>query len=172
MNILRNKRTLPALILSGIVVFAAVFFISRDRNETIDSTEAVDIPFHKQGELAFTDAASGDTLAIIGIEIADNDQRRARGLMFRRTLPQDAGMLFIQDAEEIQSFWMKNTYIPLDMVFVNADKEIVTIQANTAPLREWNYVSTKPALYVVEVNAGFCRRNGIEEGDKIGFRVN
>ncbi len=114
-------------------------------------SETIDIPFRKQGELFFTSQQNGDTLAMIDIEVADNDQLRARGLMYRRTLPENAGMLFIQSMEEMQSFWMKNTYIPLDILFVNRDKEIVTIHANTTPLKEWNYASTKPAIYVVEV---------------------
>jgi hypothetical protein len=80
-------------------------------------------------------------------------------------------MLFINSEEEMQSFWMKNTYIPLDMIFVNANKEIVTIHVNTTPLKEWNYTSTKPALYVVEVNAGFTNRHGIGTGDKIDFVI-
>jgi hypothetical protein len=57
------------------------------------------------------------------------------------------------------------------MLFVNANNEIITIHANTAPLREWNYASTKPALYVVEVNAGYCIQKNITEGDKINFSI-
>ncbi|MPM60050.1 hypothetical protein SDC9_106897 [bioreactor metagenome] len=91
--------------------------------------------------------------------------------MYRKSLPADAGMLFVFDEEEIQGFWMKNTYIPLDMLFVNADNEIITIHTNTAPLKEWNYASTRPALYVVEVNAGYCAQKQITEGDKIIFEL-
>ena len=116
-------------------------------------------------------AQNNDTLSVIDIEVADNNQRRARGLMYRKSLPADAGMLFVFDEEEIQGFWMKNTYIPLDMLFVNADNEIITIHTNTAPLKEWNYASTRPALYVVEVNAGYCAQKKITEGDKIIFEL-
>ena len=116
-------------------------------------------------------AQNNDTLSVIDIEVADNNQRRARGLMYRKSLPADAGMLFVFDEEEIQGFWMKNTYIPLDMLFVNADNEIITIHTNTAPLKEWNYASTRPALYVVEVNAGYCAQKQITEGDKIIFEL-
>ena len=133
--------------------------------------ESFSIPFNKQGELAFLTAPGGDTTSVVDIEVAQNNASRARGLMYREALPEDAGMLFIFEAEEIQSFWMRNTYIPLDMIFVNARKEIVTIHANTAPLKEWNYASTAPALYVVEVNAGYCRKRNIKVGDRIEFIV-
>jgi uncharacterized membrane protein (UPF0127 family) len=64
---------------------------------------------------------------------------------------------------------MKNTYIPLDIIFVNSEKIIVTIHPNTRPLKEWSYASTQPSLYVVEVNAGFCNRHHIRSGDRIAF---
>jgi len=150
-----------------------VYFLLNSEDETTQPVQiaATDIPFTKQGELMFIHRDRSDTLARIDIEVADNNRLRARGLMYRRSLPENAGMLFIHNEEEIQSFWMKNTYIPLDMIFVNADKEIVTIHVNTAPLKEWNYASTKPALYVVEVNAGFTNRHGIGTGDKIDFVI-
>ena len=66
---------------------------------------------------------------------------------------------------------MKNTFVSLDMIFANSAKEIVTIQANTTPLQEWSYASSAPALYVVEVNAGYCAAKGIKVGDKFNFEV-
>jgi uncharacterized membrane protein (UPF0127 family) len=169
----KSNRGIYLTVLLTIVVAVVVYLLSRSGSESGISiqSEAMEIPFRKQGELFFTGRQSGDTLAVINIEVADNNQLRARGLMYRRSLPENAGMLFFQSMEEIQSFWMKNTYIPLDMIFVNADKEIVTIHANTAPLKEWNYASTEPALYVVEVNAGFANRYGIRTGDGIGFSL-
>lgn len=143
----------------------------KDKAPGIPETESLDIPFNKQGTLAFLSAADNDTISVIDVEVADNHQQRARGLMYRKSLPSGAGMLFIFDAEETQGFWMKNTYIPLDMLFVNADNEIVTIHANTIPLKEWNYASTQPALYVVEVNAGYCAQKNITEKDRIVFEL-
>ncbi|MGI6047155.1 MAG: DUF192 domain-containing protein [Petrimonas sp.] len=162
-----------ALLLGILIVAAvvAVLIFKKGKNSDVFQTESLEIPFNKQGSLTFLSADNNDTISTIDIEIADNNQRRARGLMYRKSLPADAGMLFIFDVEEIQGFWMKNTYIPLDMLFVNANNEIITIHANTAPLREWNYASTKPALYVVEVNAGYCIQKNITEGDKINFSI-
>ncbi len=164
---------LLAVLLAAIIAVVA-FYTKQDMKTPVNQNqpEKIDIPFNKQGELVFLNQQSSDTLAIIGIEVADNDQRRARGLMYRSSLPADGGMLFIFDTEEMQSFWMKNTYISLDMLFVNTDKEIVTIHANTTPMREWSYASTKPALYVLEVNAGFCNQHGVSEGDKIDYVLN
>ena len=166
----KNRMSLVWILLAIAVVGSLfIYFLNKDKSSVEPIAESLDIPFRKQGSLAFLSANGNDTISIIDIEIADNNQRRARGLMYRNSLPADAGMLFIFDTEEIQGFWMKNTYIPLDMLFVNANKEIVTIHANTTPLREWNYASTKPALYVVEVNAGYCAQKGIKDGDKIDF---
>lgn len=169
----KSNRNIYLIALLIVTIGLTVYFLQKNGSTAQISTqsEALDIPFNKQGKLAFVGQQSNDTLAVIDIEIADNNESRARGLMYRRSLPENAGMLFIQGMEEMQSFWMKNTYIPLDILFVNRDKEIVTIHANTTPLKEWNYASTAPALYVVEVNAGFANRHGINTGDKIDFVI-
>ncbi len=106
---------------------------------------------------------------MITIQIADNNAQRAEGLMWRKYMPEDDGMLFEFDDQEILNFWMKNTYIPLDMVFADSNGTIVRIYANAAPLNENTISSDKPAQYVVEVNGGFCARYGINVGDKIEF---
>ena len=164
---------IPIALLTVIAVVITLFFSKSGKDETFTQTktESLDIPFHKQGELVFLDKQQLDTLAIIGIEIADNDQKRARGLMYRNSIPSDGGMLFVFDTEQMQSFWMKNTYISLDMLFINAEKEIVTIQPNTTPLKEWSYPSSSPAMYVIEVNAGFCKQHEIAVGDKIAYVI-
>lgn len=169
----KNKRNIYLVILLIIIAGLMVYYTQRGDGgtEIFTESEVMDIPFKKQGELFFTSAQNSDTLAMIDIEVADNSQLRARGLMYRRSIPENAGMLFVQGMEEMQSFWMKNTYIPLDILFVDANKEIVTIHASTTPLKEWNYASTKPALYVVEVNAGFSNRHNISIGDRIEFMI-
>lgn len=169
----RNSRKIYLIALLAILIGLAAYFMLRPESglEIPTQSEAMDIPFRKQGELQFIGQQNKDTLAVIDIEVADTDQLRARGLMYRRSLPDNAGMLFIQNREEIQSFWMKNTYIPLDIIFVDRDMKIVTIQANTTPMKEWSYASTEPALYVVEVNAGFANQHGIRIGDAIVFSI-
>lgn len=168
-----SARIILGALLATIIVVIILFFSRNDQDNsfTNNQAESMDIPFNKQGELVFLGKQHMDTLAIIGIEIADNDQKRARGLMYRNSIPSDGGMLFVFDTEQMQSFWMKNTYISLDMLFVNAEKEIVTIQPNTTPLKEWSYPSSSPAMYVIEVNAGFCKQHEIAVGDKIAYVI-
>jgi uncharacterized membrane protein (UPF0127 family) len=169
----RQKRTPKILfIIIGLLMVAVLaWYCAQLPSRGIQQSEALDIPFVKQGELAFIGSAASDTLALIEIEVADTDFLRGRGLMHRKSIPENAGMLFLMRFEEIQSFWMRNTHISLDMIFVNREKEIVTIHANTTPLREISYTSTAPALYVVEVNAGFSYRNNIKVGDRISFVI-
>lgn len=169
---MKPKKTIYILLAAAILGVAIVLFLPKKKDTPIVNEKALNIPFQKKGELTFIDGETNDTLSVIEIEVADNDQLRARGLMYRSSIPENGGMLFIHDAEDIQSFWMKNTYISLDMIFINAQKEIVTIHAGTEPLKEWSYASTAPALYVVEVNAGYCTRNAIQLGDKIEFLLN
>ena len=92
-----------------------------------------------------------------------------QGLMYRQNLPENAGMLFIFTNEEPRSFWMKNTYISLDIIYINSKKEIVSIQKYTQPRSTYSIPSEKPAMYVLEVNAGFTDKYGIHPGDKIDF---
>ena len=102
------------------------------------------------------------------VEIADDPRERARGLMFRRSMGADEGMLFDFGAEEPASFWMRNTYIPLDMIFINDDGSIDSIAERTTPLSEKSVPSKGPVRFVLEINSGLSDRLGIEEGDQVG----
>ena len=125
--------------------------------------------FMKQGELKFISQDGKKNISQIDIELAANDEKRTQGLMWRRKMEEQQGMLFVMERQEIQSFWMLNTYISLDIIFVNEQREIVTIRSNTKPQSLDPVISDKPALYVVEVNAGYCRKHGISVGDNIEF---
>jgi hypothetical protein len=102
------------------------------------------------------------------VEIADTDERRAYGLMFRNSLPKDEGMLFIFEDERIRSFWMKNTLIPLSIAYINKDKiltEIVDMQpAILGAARPKSYPSKKKSMYALEMNIGWFERNKIWPG--------
>jgi hypothetical protein len=89
--------------------------------------------------------------------------------MYRRTLAPDEGMLFLFPAEQVQSFWMRNTYVPLDMIFVNSRMEVVGVVENATPLTDTPRTVWKPARYVVEVNAHLARVNGITTGTRVRF---
>jgi uncharacterized membrane protein (UPF0127 family) len=98
------------------------------------------------------------------VEIADTREKRAQGLMFRRDLPRDAGMLFLFDRVEPASFWMKNTYISLDLLFIDRDGRISHIAHEAEPLSTASIRSRGPVQAVLEINGGEARRRGIEVG--------
>jgi len=122
--------------------------------------------FLKEGELVFA-SAGGRVVSKIDIEIAETEDERMTGLMYRTELRENQGMLFIFPNEELHTFWMKNTLLSLDILFVSTDGVIVTIQHDTVPHSEASIPSLKPAKYVVEVNAGYARKFAIHIGDKI-----
>ncbi|MEM8486954.1 MAG: DUF192 domain-containing protein [Bacteroidota bacterium] len=128
----------------------------------------VNIPFRKDGTLDLL--RGGENYLSLDIEIADNDSSITRGLMQRTGLPDRSGMLFVMPEERIQSFWMSNTTISLDIIFINSAMEIVHIAKYTTPLSPDSVPSEYPAAYVVEVIAGFTDNNGILEGDTISWR--
>jgi uncharacterized protein len=102
------------------------------------------------------------------LEIANTPESRSRGLMFRRELPDGRGMLFDFGARETEiSMWMKNTYIPLDMIFIRADGRIRHIAENTTPHSEATISSNGPVKGVLEVIAGTARRLGLSPGDRV-----
>lgn len=104
-------------------------------------------------------------------EIADTDESRQRGLMFRESLAGDKGMLFIFQREAIYSFWMKNMRIPLDMIWIGSDKKVVDIKQDVPPCRDTceSLIPLSPAMYVLEVQAGFTQKYNIKTGDPVKF---
>ena len=124
--------------------------------------------FTKEGELTFTDSL-GTLKTKIDLEIAETTYETRLGLMNRNKMEENQGMLFILPNLEPQSFWMRNTLISLDMIFVNDKKQIVTIHKNTKTLSDQSYPSSEPAKYVVEVLAGFTDKHNIQVGDKIDW---
>lgn len=104
------------------------------------------------------------------VEIARTPQERNLGLMYRKQLPPKAGMLFLFEKEEVQSFWMQNTYIPLDMIFINSKMQVVGIVQSAEPQTTKSRQVSTPSKYVLEVNAGFAEAHGIFVGTKVYFK--
>jgi uncharacterized membrane protein (UPF0127 family) len=107
-------------------------------------------------------------------EVADDDAARSRGLMFRKSLPLDEGMLFVFDAELPLSFWMKNTLIPLDMLYFDRDGRLVSVQRDVPPCRTAycpSFPGEAPARYVLELNAGRARQLDLPRGARLCERA-
>ncbi len=101
------------------------------------------------------------------VEVMRTDEQRARGLMYRRFMPEDRGMLFDFKREDTVSMWMKNTYLSLDMVFIDKSGKVGNVAQNTEPLSERIIPSAGPVLAVLELNAGAARRIGLKAGDRV-----
>ena len=105
----------------------------------------------------------------VTVELAQTAGQRSMGLMYRKRLGKTRGMLFLFDREQIHRFTMRNTAIPLDMIFINSSQAVVGILTNTKPYANGPFSINRPSQYVLEVNAGFCARNSIAIGDTIVF---
>jgi len=104
------------------------------------------------------------------VEIADTPEKAEVGLMWRKSMPKNQGMLFVFPYPRMISMWMKNTYIPLDMIFFNARGEVICLRENTTPLDDENIITCPyPASKVLELNAGEIKAKKIELGDKLNY---
>ncbi len=129
-------------------------------------TIPTDIPFRADGILDFI-GIDGKLVTRIAIEIAESDSAQARGLMDRRSLPQRGGMIFIDSEASERSFWMRNTPLPLDIIFVRSDSSIANIVEQTTPYSDLHIDSDGLAQFVVEVRAGFASAHSILPGQHI-----
>lgn len=159
-----------------IILFSlSALFISnvscKDENKKPKVTP-IEISFKKEGVLFLKKAETDSIIKTIDIEIADDDYQTQTGLMYRNSMDTHQGMLFIFDSEEYKSFYMKNTKIPLDIIYINANKKIVSIQKNTKPFDEASLPSEAPAKYVLEINAGLSDEWYLQSGDKIDYFEN
>jgi uncharacterized membrane protein (UPF0127 family) len=122
----------------------------------------------EQPKVAIT-GQDGRDLVVVNVEVAATNAKRELGLMFRRHLDEQASMIFLFKQPQHLTFWMKNTLIPLDMIFADSDGRIVGIVENAAPLSESIDAVDGDSQYVLEVNGGFCKRHGVIAGDRLRF---
>ena len=178
----QNNSSFYRFVFIAVIIFVAAYFIYLsffdDKNEneyrlSTDKTESFkDIQepqFKKEGELEFLKKDGKTVISKIDIEIADNAPERMQGLMYRKSMDENIGMLFVFQEYEQQGFFMRNTIIPLDIIFLDSSKQIIKIHKNTVPFSETTLPSGKPSMYVVEVNAGYTDKYSIKDGDKIKF---
>ena len=141
------------------------------RNSSKSDEKGLDqekITFTPEGSLQFfkKDSSTVD----LSIELAETDYETETGLMYRESMEPNQGMLFIFEDEAPHNFYMKNTYIPLDLFFITKDQKIATIIQNAKPMDETSLPSEVPVQYVLEVNAGSAAAWNIKEGDSISWK--
>jgi uncharacterized membrane protein (UPF0127 family) len=154
------------------IVGSSLFFINC--KEEVKSTKSItkEITFTKEGEIKFVKAKTDSIIKILDLEIAETEYETQTGLMYRHSMKDNQSMLFIFKKEQPRSFYMKNTEFPLDIIYFNKKKEIVSIQKNTKPYDKTSLPSNRPTLYVLEVNAGLSDSWGLQNGDKIEWIKN
>jgi uncharacterized membrane protein (UPF0127 family) len=123
--------------------------------------------FKKDGNLWLIKAATGDTLRQLDVEYANNRSKIEYGMMYRKSMDENMSMLFFMGNMQMRSFWMKNTYVPLDIIYIDDTYQIVSIQKNAEPLNTKSLPSDGPAMYVLEVKGGLSDKLGLEKGDMI-----
>ncbi len=119
------------------------------------------------GPKVFVSTPNGDVE--VKVEVVATEAKIQKGLMFRRHMPLDAGMLFLMGTEREWPFWMRNTLIPLDMLFIGSDMKVAGIVENAEPLTESLRTVGKPSLYVLEVNGGWSKQHGAAAGAQVRF---
>ncbi len=160
-------KCLNRYIIAGLIMGLFTSCGDEAKDTTITTEE---ITFTKEGSLILY--REQDTLQRLDIEFAETSYEQQTGLMYRKSMEPNQGMLFVYPAEAMHSFYMKNTYIPLDLIFFGRDSSVVSFQENAKPLDETSLSSKVPAQFILEVNAGKVKEWNLSEGDKMLFKRN
>lgn len=163
---MKNRR-FNILLLLMLSVAALYLYSCKEESRSV---KPVVIEFKKEAEL-FLKTVNDSLIAQIDIEIADDEYQTQTGLMYRTSMEKNQGMLFVFPEEEPRSFYMKNTLIPLDIIYIDAKKEIVSFQKNAKPNDETSLPSNVPTQYVLEVNAGLSDQWDLQVGDRIEYKI-
>jgi uncharacterized membrane protein (UPF0127 family) len=124
-----------------------------------------------QAQPQVTIATEGGRELTFQVEVADTPSKRELGLQYRRDLPPDRGMIFLFPTESEHSFWMKNTPLPLDMIFISKDLKIVGIVEQAVPFSTDSRSVPAASQFVLEINGGLSKRHGIKAGDSVRFHA-
>lgn len=155
---MKNVKIFPVLLFSAVIILLFIIFIFSSKNLP---------PTANQNKVCFKESC-------FTVELATTDAQRTRGLMFRSSLADNQGILFIFDAEGEYPFWMKNTLIPLDIIWLDQNQKVVFISANTLPCVEESCPIVnpqEPAKYVLELNGGVAQKIGLSVGDQLSFTL-
>lgn len=157
------------LLKSVIIIVGLILFSSCKEEKKTETEDKIVLSFKKEGTLMLKKAETDSIIKTLDIEIADDEYSTQTGLMYRTKLEKNHGMLFIFADMQMRSFYMKNTKIPLDIIYIDEDKTIVSFQKNAKPMDETSLPSEAPAQYVLEINGGLSDAWGLAVGDKISF---
>jgi len=156
------------IIVSALFVSFLVFGYSC-KNSSEEKVLTREVSFKKEAEATLKKTISDSIVANLDIEIADDEYQTQTGLMYRKSMLDSQGMLFVFDDETMRSFYMKNTEFALDIIFINSSKEVVSIQKNAKPLDPTPLPSEGISKYVLEVNAGLSDKWNLQKGDKLSW---
>lgn len=167
MQFFRKHFVTVALALVALAAIALILprFFGSNKTEQIVEITPDDIQFTKDGELSIF--KNDSLIQTIDVEFAKNEMERSLGLMYRSSMDEHQGMWFIFPEEAPRSFYMRNTEISLDIIYLDKDKKVVSIAKNARPYDETSLPSEKPAMYVLEINGGLADKWGIDKGDRI-----
>lgn len=170
MNLKKTLNENSKLLTIFIIVVLIVILISLySQTSSSDHLQVLPTP-SEESELLEVQIEGKDV--VFKLEKAEDQTEWATGLMNRSQMAPLRGMIFIFPDSEIRSFWMRNTYIPLDMIFVDQNKRVINIEKNAEPLNEGpRYTSSSPAKYVIELNAGITSEYDIVSGDQLVFKI-
>ncbi len=152
-----------------VVLFSIGVILTSCKENTSTKVLTKEIVFKKEGTAVLKKVKTDSIIANLDIEIADDEYQRQTGLMYRHSMKNHQAMLFIFKDERPRSFYMKNTEISLDIIYLNKNKQIVSIQKNAKPYDETSLPSQKAAQYVLEVNSGLSDKWNLKTGDLIEF---
>lgn len=159
-----------AINLTGILALLIFALACKGEPTTLVKTEP--ITFNKEGSLSIYRAETDSVLARLDIEIADSDYETQTGLMYRDAMETNQGMLFVFPEVAMHSFYMKNTKIPLDILFIDDKMAIAHLVEEAQPMNESGLSSRVPVQYVLEINAGLVKLWGVKPGDSIAYQRN
>lgn len=160
-----RKLWISAALLSALLTASC----KNDTGETSTENLREEVKFKHEADLVIM--RSGKTIKNLKVELADNAFETETGLMYRTSMEEDHGMLFVFQEVRERFFYMKNTEIALDILYIGEDMEIKKIAANAQPMDETSIPSGEPVKYVLEVNAGMTSKWGVEKGDSISYQT-
>jgi len=163
---MKNKLLIRSII---VLALSSLLLIITSCKKEQKEVKPIVFEFKKEGKLSLFKSSSDSLIATFDIEIADNEYETQTGLMHRKSMTNSRAMLFIFPDMRTRAFYMKNTYIPLDIIYLDKDNVIVSIQENAKPLDETSLPSGVPAQYVLEINGGLSQQWSIAVGDKMIF---